>query len=178
MALTPAKAEAAVPLTTICNSCIRIKAPKAWKQKLAVSSQGHTSGVVNIEFYWPKATQSRVPLMRYSGMYKAKDAYGKSTITYRGTDRYGVNWTIKRGRISFDVMVRNIPYLIWQCSHGEGDFKFTRRQADQLLKLFTGGKITYTSLIKWSRSKAIKTGGKAVRAWVGRYVIKHSLILS
>ena len=175
MALAPEEADAA-SLVTLCKSLIRIKGPMLWKQKLSTSAQGHTSGVYHIEFYWPKNSYD-MALVRYDGMFKKGAAKGKSKFSYQGSDEYGVNWKIRRGKATASVFARNIPYLIWQDLHGEGYHSFTKTQAVQLLKLTTGGKISYASLRTWSRSKAIKAGNKAVRAWVGSKIIKHSRLL-
>ena len=166
LAALPDEAEAA-KLKTLKFDGVVMKAPAAWKK--AKVRRGAT-----YEVYYdgvkPSSTGYRydLPLM-YEGYYEGSSyAKGKPSIK---VNKKALTWKLHKGGTDFYITVENVPYLVWQSAHKKGNYRFTKSQAAALLKMSTGGKITYAKLVKMSAWKAKTQGKKAVIAWVGKKVI-------
>ena len=165
MALLPDEAEAAGKTSTIKIGYVNLVVPRLWKSKLRGEGMGHSSGIYNYHLS-QKSTYTEV-LMVTMGNYRPGQASGKLKIKYRGS----LDWTVSRGKVSCYVMATNVPLTVWESAHGQGT-RLTKAQATELLKLSTGGKIKYDSLVNWSKATAKTKGAKAVRAWLGSQVVK------
>ena len=162
-ALMPEEAEAKTK--TFRVGYTYLYAPSIWK-RLSGYGRTHGSGVYNYDLVH-KGTGIHV-LMVTEGNHRIGEAKGKISIKHRRA----LSWTIKRGKVLSQVDAYNVPLIIWESFHSQGYNTVTEAQAKELLKISTGGRIKYATLIKWSKSKAEKQGAKAVRAWVGAKVVK------
>ena len=169
-ALVPEEAEAATKVMKVGPAVLRV--PSIWKKRLIITGRGHTSGVVVGEFkYRPYANfpyESQCPVIYYGYNAYEKGGAGRRRIKYKGD----LMWDVSKGNKSITLQAFNVPLTIWECAHGQGYYSITEKQAKELLKISTGGRIKYATLIKWSKAKAKSKGAKAVRAWVGAKVIK------
>ena len=162
--LLPEEAEAAIKTIKVGYTVLHV--PSIWKKRLSGQGRSHGSGIYNYDLVH-KGTGVHV-LMVTEGNYRIGEARGKASIKYRRA----ISWKIKRGKVSSLVDAYNVPLIIWESAHGQGYYSITEKQAKELLKISTGGRIKYATLVKWSKAKAKSKGAKAVRAWVGAKVVK------
>ena len=166
--------QAQAKTVTLTPGTIKVKGPSLWKKKLSINTYGHTSGYYHTDFDYVlnKAGYERVSVFRVDGMATDAMPSGKIKRKYIGT----LAWEIKRGEVSVTVSAFNVPYTVRQSIHGVSATKISKAKAKQLLKISTGGKITYGQLKKWSESTAKAKGKKAVKKWVGKKVIAKTVI--
>ena len=172
-ALLPEEAEAAGGV--IKMDYIRLHVPTIWKKRVKWHEAGYANSRLHGELRYhasgSKKTSVVIASCKFSwrstaGVPTHVKPSGKLKIKYSG-----FGWNVSRGpRLRFSM--RNIPLLVWDSKHGNSSVSLTKTQAKELLKIATGGRIKYDTLIKWSRDKAKDKGAKAQRAWIGSKVIK------
>lgn len=172
----------AADYTTLCESYVRITAPKSWKKSLDVCAQGHTSGAYHIDFYLKSPSSYHGPMiMRIDGMTDFKAAKGATTYKYQGVSEYDtLEWILTCGKKSAGFSASNMPYRIWCSVHKKGDYadrEYTSTEMKQALAVTTGGKITLSDLKKWSGSKAKKQGAAIEKAYLTKTVVKRMKIV-
>ena len=170
MALLPEEADAAQ--RKIVNGkrpfCVTLYVPSTWKALRLDIPGDATEGwfACNTLRYRTSKCDGPSVLSYYFDIVAGPD--GKPTIKRVGP----LEWKLTKGKRKVVVSAGNTPLQIWDWAHGNSGFSLTKAKAKQLLKISTGGKIKYETLVKWSRAKAKTRGEKAVRAWVGSKVVK------
>ena len=163
--LMPEEAEAKTFWSGNNNFSIKFTVPNSWGKWLVNRGSGHWSGVVT-GHYVHKSSQ--VGVFNYQFNVYDKGGTGKPKIKRTGS----LEWKLWKGKRDVTFEAINVPLEVWESAHGQGYFTITERQAKELLKISTGGRIKYATLVKWSKAKAKKQGAKAVRAWIGAKVVK------
>ena len=147
---------------------ITLTAPSTWK-KLHLDHTGRATGeglAFNTLRYW--TSRECGPVVFSYTFHVAAGPDGRPNIKRVGS----LKWKLTMGKRKVVVEAENIPLVVWDWAHGNSFFDLSKTKAKQLLKISTGGRIKYETLVKWSRAKAKTRGEKAVRAWVGSKVVK------
>lgn len=154
---------------------ITIKYPSAWKKLFNVSVVGHTSGAYHVDFRPSAKSGSIREIMIWVYNTSLGKGHGKVTWKYAGTSWEGrkLKWNVKRGKARVDVEVANVPLEVWNVMHGENHYDLSKKECERLLKAFTGGKVKYSSIAKWSRSKAMKAGTTIERKVLSKKLIRN-----
>ena len=169
--LAPEDAEAATKVIRAGNTYLYV--PAIWKSRLEGTLWEFAAGLgmnpggdtTNNYALNHKGTRVEVLCVSYDSF---KWPSGKLKRSYKGSLR----WKFRRGEAVSEVNAYNVPLIIWESVHGQNSYSITKKQAKELLKISTGGRIKYATLVKWSKAKAKSKGAKAVRAWVGAKVVK------
>ena len=167
-ALMPEEAEAATKTIKIFHviADAKVKAPTSWRKlKYRISMNpdyrlyysckvgGKTKKIDVLLLGWPSS---------------GPNPTAKTKVQSNST----LDWQVYSNKGGVHIQANNIPYVIWQNYHGKASNRLSKKQATELLKISTGGRIKYATLIKWSKDKAKKQGEKAVRTWVVAKVLK------
>lgn len=170
MAILPEEAEAATKVIKAAQSTY-LHVPRIWKTKLTGMGSIHPNSGTCRFGLTHKGSGVEVFVVNEDMRY-AKKASGKTIRKYQGYRSGVYGWTVRRGKANCYVYTTNIPLTIWKSAHGQGYYRISEKDAKELLKITIGGKIKYASLITWSEAKARKQGGKAVKSWVGKKIVK------